>query len=660
MRRPSSCGRIIFIWFAIVLSPLLGILPISCTGEQITDPPLAASASTTASGKLALLVGISDYRSADITDLSGCVNDVHEMKKLLVGKFEFSEQDIATLTNSDATRANILKGFKEHVIAKARAFNQATGNKPIVVFHYSGHGGQVIDKSTPRDETDGLDETIVPHDSMRPEDDITDDELNELFTELAQITDNVTYVFDSCHSGTATKGFGQARLVNRQIPNVQAVRVEASEPGNTAYALITGCRSEERSYEYTDELGMTHGTLSFFLTRVLWASDKGQVTYRDVMDIVKSSASSVRPQTPQLSGAKLDNFVFGDAASLAKPYLRIIRKGNEIGVEAGKAHGLTEKSKLAVYAPGTKLFADPNKPVATIELTSVRAFDSSAKHISGEAIPPGARGVVVEHAMQAQPFPVFLDYHKESHDDAIEDAPTLNAVRKAIQQDMNLKDNIRIVDRIGDAHLTVSVRKNGTILITGQRIVSPPIPKQDGDAIPRVLRQLAHWAHWYNLTVLANSNSGLRVDFRIEGPARDKDQDGVTVYRPGDEVKFIITNQSARPVYFSILDLTSDGEISQLWPDPGFAEALPAEATWRESTITSLKEDQSQVFDYIKLLVFDRPTDTFFLTTDAAPKGSESFLFPFAAAVQKAPKGLHPIRPDSWSASRLELKVVRP
>ena len=86
-----------------------------------------------------------------------------------------------------------------------------------MVVHYSGHGSQVPDLEG--DEPDGLDETIVPHDSGRadPETgigpanrDITDDEIYERLRKLSAKTDAITLIFDSCHSGTISRDpFGE-------------------------------------------------------------------------------------------------------------------------------------------------------------------------------------------------------------------------------------------------------------------------------------------------------------------------------------------------------------------------------------------------------------------------------------------------------------------
>src|SRR3990172_1547877 len=156
--------------------------------------------------KLALLIGIDNYEK--VNDLDGCVNDIQNMKALLRDKFGFEESSIEVMVNEQATRKAILDAFQQHLIAQAKQGD-------LVVFHYSGHGSQMKD-APGGDEPDQYDETIVPQDSRLPTVyDIPDDSINSLLQLLSQKTDNITFIFDSCHSGTGTRGAGKIRKVDR-------------------------------------------------------------------------------------------------------------------------------------------------------------------------------------------------------------------------------------------------------------------------------------------------------------------------------------------------------------------------------------------------------------------------------------------------------------
>jgi uncharacterized caspase-like protein len=108
--------------------------------------------------KRALLVGI-NYPGTK-AELQGCVNDVWNMHRALVGNFGFSEDNIRVLIDTDdrylqPTGANIRRALTD-LISGARPGD-------ILFFHYSGHGTRVPADADENDET-GYDECIVPCD----------------------------------------------------------------------------------------------------------------------------------------------------------------------------------------------------------------------------------------------------------------------------------------------------------------------------------------------------------------------------------------------------------------------------------------------------------------------------------------------------------------
>ena len=101
--------------------------------KSLIQPYLQTLAQTT-NRKLALLIGINQYPHKD--DLHGCVTDVELQRELLIHRFGFQPNDILTITDRQATRETIETAFVEHLIQQAKA-------EDVVVFHFSGYGGQV-------------------------------------------------------------------------------------------------------------------------------------------------------------------------------------------------------------------------------------------------------------------------------------------------------------------------------------------------------------------------------------------------------------------------------------------------------------------------------------------------------------------------------------
>src|SRR3954470_20636292 len=100
----------------------------------------------------ALLIGINEYKN--VNHLRGCVNDVHNMSRLLTDVFGFDSKNIRTLLDRKATKSEVQKGQKW--------LFQGTGPGDRVVMHFSGHGSFVPDEDG--DEADGADEIVCLYD----------------------------------------------------------------------------------------------------------------------------------------------------------------------------------------------------------------------------------------------------------------------------------------------------------------------------------------------------------------------------------------------------------------------------------------------------------------------------------------------------------------
>jgi hypothetical protein len=165
----------------------------------------------------ALLIGIDRYEPNQYyKDLRGCVRDIDLVDQYVRKTLNVSQEHIWKLTSPleetntlsafrsvqpeiKPTYANIVKAFQE-ITDTAQSGEQ-------VYIHYSGHGGKA---STIYPEIKGEgqdDESIVPMDVGNSENRYLRDV--EIATLLKRLTDKgciVTVIFDSCHSGGATRG----------------------------------------------------------------------------------------------------------------------------------------------------------------------------------------------------------------------------------------------------------------------------------------------------------------------------------------------------------------------------------------------------------------------------------------------------------------------
>lgn len=143
----------------------------------------------------ALLVGINAYPGVP---LRGCINDVNQMRGLLVSMYGFQDADCKLLLDADAS----LQGIQEGLQWLAQGGSESDA---VRVFHYSGHGSFVADQNC--DEPDGRDECLVPVD-YKSAGMLIDDELKKLYDTFPKRA-NLTLVMDSCHSGGVQRDFAQ-------------------------------------------------------------------------------------------------------------------------------------------------------------------------------------------------------------------------------------------------------------------------------------------------------------------------------------------------------------------------------------------------------------------------------------------------------------------
>jgi hypothetical protein len=148
----------------------------------------------------ALVVGVEQYRDGAIKPARGSERDADEVERLLIRKLAFRPSAIRKLTGARATSEQIALEFQRWLIK---------GTKPgdRVFFFYAGHGSYLRDDDG--DEEDGYDETIVPYDALRKgRGMIRDDQFARWIGELTGR--RIVLVFDSCHSGTISRGFGRS------------------------------------------------------------------------------------------------------------------------------------------------------------------------------------------------------------------------------------------------------------------------------------------------------------------------------------------------------------------------------------------------------------------------------------------------------------------
>lgn len=281
--------------------------PVATMSSTSRDGSFASFAKRSTGTKRAFLVGINKYITPG-NDLSGCVNDINDVKAKMLSKEGFDAANINTITDKKATRAAILKGLQDLVAAGQPG--------DFLYFHYSGHGAQVPD--TNGDEPDGQDEILCPSDigfsggSFKNV--VVDDEIQTI---LGGLKPGVGFLMisDSCHSGTVDRGlsgFNQQRARVFRAPagtkyngpmvyDKAAQKTFQSRVAAGQYTLISGCQDDQTSADaYINN--RYNGAATYYLLEA-YAKGGQSMTYKQwhklMVDGIKANDYE---QTPNIQG----------------------------------------------------------------------------------------------------------------------------------------------------------------------------------------------------------------------------------------------------------------------------------------------------------------------------------------------------------------------
>lgn len=557
----------------------------------------------------ALVIGIDAYDSS-IGALKGCVNDATLMRDVLRDQVLVPEENIRFLTNEAATRNGILDGF-EWLIAESNEHDMA-------IIYYAGHGSRVRDDDG--DEADGTDSTLVPVDAIRwsqidesvdnPELlDITDDEIQLKLLRLSERTDNITMIFDCCHSGTISRGpseelarsapdelrppelFRRPPLSEEDRRVRETLRSTGSRQRSSSgwwapedrYVLIAGCRDAEQSYEMPDP---KHGRLTFHLASALIRAKPG-TTFRQVFEeisekVVAEGQARSQSQHPQLEGAA-DRLLFQTTEIEPLRYVRVrAQDGAVLTLGGGAAHGLTVGSRWAVIpAGGTR--EDAKDPLAHIDITDVGVVESSGRLVE-EGFTPQDGSLIGTWAVEvAKDFgdlrmKVRLVGEKAVAPAAWADLSQGLADLEGILQREESGSCVRVVlvpagERAEEApQLVPNAKVRIAVVSEGGELMMPPKPA-DAQGVRSVLTNLQLWAEYRFKLAIDNPDSLLTRDCEVLvfrkragewAPVREEDGEALPVLYVGDQIDIRLRNRGSERIWVSGFSFEMTGAVTVL------------------------------------------------------------------------------------------------
>lgn len=360
---------------------LLCLASASARDAQGSSCPLAAAVpGPEGVRRLALIVGVGQYKDSAIQDLVGPPNDARRFFDLLTRQdgYGFPKENVCLLLEEEATVDRFRAAFEESLVRRARA-------EDVAVVFFAGHGSQTPDGDG--DEPDDWDETLVLHDSRSGETpDLVDDEFNAMLAKLTQKTRNVVVILDSCNSGTATRG-NAGTFIARYLPpapsRLASAQATASgdagagwAPENLPGVVVFSAASDGTSALETEGSGI----FTDALIQVLSTAPATPLLYAQAARQIPPLVGSRSYQIPYFHG-ELDRPVFANTTRARPVGWEVTGLGPSLKLSGPPLPGLGQGAELRIY-PGNVTAGDardPAKGKATVAIESITGLNATAR-----------------------------------------------------------------------------------------------------------------------------------------------------------------------------------------------------------------------------------------------------------------------------------------
>jgi hypothetical protein len=334
-----------------------------------------------ASRVYALLVGIEQYKSSNIWNLSSCVDDALNMKRWLMDDLHVPRDNIRVLLDEKATKRAIEDTFMTHLVS-----NPAIEHGDAIIFYFAGHGSSVAAPSDWFHAQPRRADMLCTYDhstktaSARVSG-ITDWSLHAMLADLADAKgDNITVMLDCCFSPMRSRISDRMRRNTRWTPSAKLAEddlhaglwrsaLSRQVPPSAArgfhtpsatHVTLLACRTGERAVE--DKEG---GRFTCALLGARHALALHSTSYEDLIDHLELPEG----QRAVCAGATAGRILFnGVPFPPDTHFVAVSLVKEDIRIDAGAVHGIVEGSELSLHAHN---FHGSLNPM----LTSLRVFE---------------------------------------------------------------------------------------------------------------------------------------------------------------------------------------------------------------------------------------------------------------------------------------------
>jgi len=616
-------GVKVFVKFKTVTKYLLLILIV------VLQTLLLSLVSSTAQERYAIVIGVSEYPSLPKSAwLRGPKNDARLVSEFLAENpgVPFKRENIIVL--ADGIDGADLPSLAR--IRTAMANMAARVQKDDFVYlHFSGHGTQAP-ASKGSGEIDGLNELFLPRDIGKWDDQVkevknalVDDEIGEMINNIRAGGAFVWAVFDSCHSGTVTRGASGGDEVRLRkvlpefldIPEIAMIAAAENAPRTRggpssrremSLNLKPATSNEVGGFvafyaaqttEVTPEMRLpkgkkgrkSQGLFTFRLFQVL--AEYPGISYRQLgQEVLRRYGASYLSQPTPLYEGDLDRAVFGSSrADRISQWGVVIDDDKVLTIPAGTLHGLQVGSELLLLPNATSKKADAIGSLTVVEVDTMSSI-VSVKDNAGNVFKDLdiiENGVIARLNNATVEFSLVVAMPDLTAIGSDELKIKINRILENIKGDDDEGLRITYVDakKSADLRLVLDAGAGGSSTLwmvpsAGQIIKSgnaktPSVPifdKTEDAAITAIQDNFTRIARATNLLKLGvASGVSESIDVKLRALRKgtkvlaDLDPASIPKLYPGDIVHFVAKNTSEKPVDINVLYVGSDYSISHMY-----------------------------------------------------------------------------------------------
>ena len=562
--------------------------------------------------RYALLVGVSAYPSVPGAALHGPENDVPLLRGVLLQR-GFRAGDIRVLADKVVPAHG--QPTRAAIIAELDALAGKAQRGDFIFLAFSGHGSRQPAKNLgpANPEPDGLDEIFLPLDVGKwsggigeVENSIVDDLLGEKIAAMRNRGAFVWVIFDTCHSGTITRGiddpsvryrdvaadalkipeeiiaaaqaraakmFGQTRGGAQPASPVRTAELGPDAGGFVAfYAAQSWERTPEAVMPPGDPKQRRFGVFTYTLAEVLAMNPS--MTYRQAAEQVlhRYRAMLGGQPTPLFEGNALDAPVFGSRAAPQVLQWQVERSDAGLTIPAGSLHRLADGAILSLFAsPG-----DPDgKALGFVRASNVEILQSRVAPVARAGRPAVNPDKLPDPVYARLVHPNTSLEVRVSLPAAAKRASGAEARARAQIEQMSRRKIPGLAvtwvpaDRRGDIRLAVRDGRVWFLPPTGELVADGPhqnisitldgkTPEQVATLTVDTLRSVARTVNVLRIAAMAGASAvaqsvDVRLSYERDGKRNEVRASQVPQFRRGDKIFVAVKNDFGAPVDFNAL-----------------------------------------------------------------------------------------------------------